>query len=76
MHFWHAELIVEAFREYHSLRAPIMDEVISNILPNLDSQSRSFPVGEYSIQMASALILQLVQVLAYCSGQHPNAKYC
>ena len=58
----HAELVVRAFQSYPSLRSPIMDEIISNVLPNLDCQRRTFPVGTYNIMMASALVVQLVQV--------------
>ena len=64
-----AELIVAAFRDYTQLRGPIMEEVVSSVLPNLDCNVRSFPVGEYKIGMASALVLQLLQVrLALVSG--------
>lgn len=54
-----------AFREYASLRAPIMDEIISGVLPNIDSQLRTFLVGEYHIQMVSALVMQLLQVIYF-----------
>ena len=68
-----AELLVGVFRDYSGLRLPIADEIIHGVLPNMDCQRRSFPVADYNIHMASALILQLLQVmLVMCRSNSCN----
>ena len=61
-----AEVLVAAFRDYPALRPPLMDEVISGVLTNVDPQLRTFPVGDYHMHMVSALVLQMLQVGSPC----------
>ena len=64
----HAGLLVAGFRRLPGQRGVLMEEVLSSVLPNLPiSKSRiprAFVVGDSAatcIQMASALVLQLLQ---------------
>lgn len=65
-----AELIVSAFQHYVSLRGPILEEAVASMLPNLDCQQCIYPVGMLHIHVASALIVQLLQVLGQPAVHH------
>ena len=69
-----AELLVAAFQSYHTLRQPIMEEIISGVLPNVEPGLRSFPVGDYHVHMVSALLLQMLQVGMF--GQAAQRRLC
>ncbi|KAK9795206.1 hypothetical protein WJX73_010305 [Symbiochloris irregularis] len=55
------ELLVVSFQNHQTLRQPIMEEIVSGVLPNVDPALRSFPVGDYHMHMVSALLLQMLQ---------------
>lgn len=63
-----AGLLVAGFRRFPGQRAVLMEEVLGSVLPNLPIARaripRAFVVGDSAatcIQMASALVLQLLQ---------------